>query len=366
MIVTHQMTFLRVPSFIALMLGFILPANGMVFWNADNSANQTDPGTGVPWGSVAKVVDSGLTLLSGSAVYLGNGYMLTANHVTMDATFSYVSFDGVTTFQIDSSFNDGVRPAGKQVASNVDMAVFKLTTIPSGPSAVQLLSTPDELIASATQVGWGVGRDPGTSLSSLSVPWGNASTSAHRWGVNEPKAVTNISFGSGSYEALVTIAGASPSPTFSPTGLGDSESAATLYDSGSGLFQVIASQWQLIGLTTGVDVAGTSLFGNDKTVSPHGDGNYFVRISTYESQIVALIPEPTTPAILAFSAALLFFSVRFRREAFRRQPQFALASRDFSAKFPTPCQPLPSSSDLSSTSSASPHSLRPGPRISPR
>jgi hypothetical protein len=338
----------------------------MIFWNADNSANQTDPGTGVPWGSVAKVVNSGLTLLSGSAVYLGNGYMLTANHVTMDATFSYVSFDGITTFQIDSSFNDGIRPAGKQVASNLDMAVFKLTTIPSGPSAVQLLSTPTELIASATQVGWGVGRDPGTALSSTSVPWGDTSTSAHRWGVNEPKALTNIPFGSGSYEALVTIAGASPSPTFSPAGLGDSESAATLYDSGSGLFQVIAGQWQLIGLTTGVDQTGTSSFGNDKTVSPRGDGNYFVRISTYESQIVALIPEPSTSAILAFSAAFLCFFIQIRRREPQSQPQFALASRDFSAKFPTPCQPLPSSSDLSSTFSASPHSLRPGPRISPR
>lgn len=138
-----------------LVLGLALQAHGMLFWNEDNSANQTDPGTGVPWGSVGKVTNSAQTLLSGSAIYLGNGYLLTANHVTMNGTFSFVTFDGVSTFQIDSSFNDGTRTAGKQVASNVDMAVFKLTTIPSGLTAVNLLATPDELVASSTLVGWG-------------------------------------------------------------------------------------------------------------------------------------------------------------------------------------------------------------------
>lgn len=290
-------------------MGFVFQAQGMLFWNLDNSANQTDPGSGVPWGSVGKVVNSSMSLLSGSAIYLGNGYLLTANHVTMDTTYSFVTFDGVNTFQIDPTFKAGTRTIGKQVDPNVDMAVFKLTTIPAGLTAVNLLTTPDELVASATMVGWGVGRNPATPLQSTSVPWGNASTSAKRWGLNEPKALANIAFGSGSYEAIVTYAGGTGA-SFNPDGLGDAEASATLYDSGSGLFQEISGQWYLIGLTTEVDQLNTTSFGNDQTAVPHGDGNYFVRISTYDQQITALIPEPSTLGILGF--AVVFSFVFFR------------------------------------------------------
>lgn len=299
------------PAGAALILGFALQAHGMLFWNEDNSANLTDPGTGVPWGSVGKVTNSGLTLLSGSAIYLGNGYLLSANHVTMNATYSFVSFDGASTFQIDSSFNDGSRTAGKQVAPNVDMAVFKLTTIPSGLTAVNLLGAPDELVASSTLVGWGVGRNPLTPLESTSVPWGSDSTAAKRWGLNEPKAFANITYGSGSYEALVAYAGGTGG-AFSPGGLGDSEASATLYDSGSGLFQQISGQWYLIGLTTEVDQLNTTLFGNDQVATPHGDASYFVRISTYDSQIMALIPEPSAAAMLAMAAAIWIFVLHRR------------------------------------------------------
>lgn len=299
-----------------LVLGFALQANGMLFWNEDNSANLTDPGTGVSWGSVAKVTNSSQTLLSGSAIYLGDGYLLTANHVTMNGTYSYVTFDGVSTFQIDSSFNDGTRTAGKQVASNVDMAVFKLTTIPSGLTAVNLLGAPDELVAASTLIGWGVGRNPLTPLESDSVPWGSSSTAAKRWGLNEPKALANVTYGSGSYEALVTYAGGTGG-SFSPEGLGNSEASATLYDSGSGLFQQISGQWYLIGLTTEVDQLNTTLFGNDQVATPHGDANYFVRISTYDSQIMALIPEPA-PAMLTLSAAALLMLVVCRRSRLQR------------------------------------------------
>jgi len=302
---------------LTLLLGLILPARGMLFWNKDNSANQTDPGTGVPWGSVAKVVNSGLSALSGSAIYLGNGYLLTANHVTMNSTYAFVTFDGVNTFQIDTGFKAGVRTAGKQVAPNVDLAVFKLTTLPSGITPATLLSTPDELEAGATMVGWGVGRNPATALESTSVPWGTSSTSAKRWGVNEPKALANISYGSYNYEALITYAGGTGA-SFNPDGLGDSEASATLYDSGSGLFQFLSGQWQLIGLTTSVDQNNTTTFGNDQTALPHGDANYFVRISSYESAITALIPEPSIPAMLGISALIAFGIARHR--ARRLQP----------------------------------------------
>lgn len=285
-------------SILILALG-VGSSHALVLWNLDNSANQTDPGTGVPWNAVAKVVNSDGSLLSGSAVYLGDGYLLTANHVTMDLTYSYITFDGVEFFSIDPTFNDGSRDYGKQVAAGVDMAVFKLTSIPVSATAVTLLPSADEKFGatnSATLIGWGVGRDNASPLETNSVTWGALGTSAKRWGVNAPRTTNTISYDSYSYEAIITYAGNTNSIFPGNRGLGDAEAAATVYDSGSGLFQYIDGEWFLIGLTTAVDTGGTSEYGDDS--SGGGDANYFARISSYEGEITALVPEPSTVSLL--------------------------------------------------------------------
>ena len=292
------------------MLAGAVPANALVLWGLDNTANRSDPGTGAPWGAVAKVVNASGSLLSGSAVYLGNGYLLTANHVTMDLTYSFVTFDQVEFFSIDPTFNDGVRSYGKQIASGVDMAVFKLTSIPVSATAATMLSSASEQVASATLIGWGVGRDPSIPVASTNVTWGDATTSDKRWGVNEPKFS-----GTNPYAFIGAIAGATGAE-FDPDGLGDSEASATLYDSGSGLFQKIGSNWYLIGLTTAVEGGGSSVYGNDTASgSGRGTANYFVRVSGYDEQVTALIPEPSTVSLLALAGATLAWTLirRHRR-----------------------------------------------------
>jgi hypothetical protein len=304
-----------------LLLAMHLPAPGLVLWGLDNSANQTDPGSGAPWSAVAKVTNSGGSLIEGSAVYLGNGFMLTANHVTMNLTYSFVTFDQVETFAIDPTFNDGVRTYGKQVAPGVDLAVFKLTSIPVSATAAVLLPTANESFgasSSATLVGWGVGRSASSPVGTNTVGWGDAATSDKRWGLNAPRASTSVSYsvGSSSYtnSSLVTYAGTTNSPIPGNKGLGSSEAGATLYDSGSGLFQQIDSQWYLVGLTTAVQsqTASSTTFGLDSSGS--GDANYFARISSYDEQITALVPEPSTVTLLALSgAAAVVFAFRRRR-----------------------------------------------------
>ena len=295
------------------------PAPALVLWGLDNSANQSDPGTGAPWGAVAKVTNSDGSLIEGSAVYLGNGFMLTANHVTMNLTYSFVTFDEVETFAIDPTFNDGVRSYGKQVAPGVDMAVFKLTSIPVSATAAVLLPTATESFSassSATLVGWGVGRNASSPVGTNTVGWDNATTSDKRWGLNAPRGANNLSYTLGSqnylYEALITYAGTTNSPNPANKGLGSSEAGATLYDSGSGLFQEIGGDWYLIGLTTAVQSNGTTTYGADS--SGGGDANYFARISTYDEQITALVPEPSTLSLLALSgAAAAAMAIRRRR-----------------------------------------------------
>lgn len=278
------------------------PASGMVFWNLDNSANQSDPGTGVPWGSVAAVSNSSGTLRSGSAIYLGGGYMLTANHVTMNTTYSRVTFNGADFYEIDPAFKAGSRWAGKQVLSGsdsvvLDMAVFKLKIAPLDIAPVSLLPVGVEQVAPATMVGWGVGRAESSALGNATVSWGNESTSARRWGLNVPRSVGDVAYGGYSFTSIITIAGGNGTG-FDPDGLGNAEAAVTLLDSGSGLFQELAGDWYLIGLANTVErQAGgnTSTFGNDSTsLAGRGDANFFTRISEYHSQILAMVPEPST------------------------------------------------------------------------
>ena len=288
------------------------PAPALVLWGLDNSANLTDPGTGAPWNAVAKVTNSDGSLIEGSAVYLGEGFMLTANHVTMNLTYSFVTFDKVETFAIDPTFNDGVRAYGKQVAPGVDMAVIKLTSIPVSASAATLLPTATESFgasSSATMVGWGVGRSAAAPVGTNTVSWGDATTSDKRWGLNAPRDTSNVAYTLGSndylYEALITYAGNTNAPNPNNKGLGDSEAGATLYDSGSGLFQQIGNEWYLIGLTTAVQrqTANSTTFGLDSTGG--GDANYFARISSYHEEITALVPEPSTLSLLTMAGAAL-------------------------------------------------------------
>jgi len=284
-------------------------SRAVVLFNLPNSANQSDPGTGVPWGSVAKVSDSAGGSQTGSAVHIGNGYLLTANHVTINATSRFVTFDNSTFYEIDPSFKAGSRQYGKQVAANVDMAVIKLTTIPVGVPSAVVLPNGQELIAPATLIGWGFGRDPSAPLGSAVVNWGSTSTAAKRWGFNVPRDAVAIAYDSYSYEALRTVTGG----TSNPSGLGDAEAGLTTYDSGGGLFQQLGGSWYLIGVNAAAESNPTT-FGPDRisNILSRGDYNYFGRVSAYDTQILALVPEPDS-GLLAAAAMTILGAVAMHR-----------------------------------------------------
>ena len=267
-----------------------LPALGIINFGLDNSGNLTDPGTGAPFDAVARVSSSGGGSPAGSAIHLGNGYMLTADHV---ANRSHVSFDGTIEYARDTSF------APVQVAPGVDMKVFRLNTTPS-VSAVKLLDSSTELIAEATMVGWGRGRDSTVPVNSATVSWGGDSTIDKRWGLNVPRAtlLVDYSFGGKDYEfaGLGTVLG---SDSDTPAGLGANEGALTTYDSGSGLFQLISGEWSLIGVAVTVQTNGSSTFAGDSLDdATRGDLNAYARVSTYHDAIVGIVPEARNFALL--------------------------------------------------------------------
>lgn len=259
-------------------------AQALIFYNASNSSNLTDPGDGFQFDAVARISSAqnptSLGQINGSAIHLGGGYMLTANHVGT-STGNEVTFDGSTFYQIDGSFTP------TQVAANVDMKVFKLNANPGGISAVDIYTGSSENIGNAYLVGWGVGRDA-TALGSSSVGWGGHTTSDKRWGINRPEDFINVPYQSGSYTAIRTTLG---SPSGTPSGIGDLETAVTDKDSGSAMFQYLDGSWQLIGVATAVETSGTSLFGDDVPSSANSHDNFFARVAPYSSDILILIPE---------------------------------------------------------------------------
>ena len=296
------------------MMALLPKASALVLWNLDNVATQTDPGGGLPWDTVGRVAGTDLSLVSstGSAIHLGGGYMLTANHVTLTSS-QRVTFDGVTSFAVDMTFNSNNGTVlGKQVASGVDLKVFKLTSTPSVGSVI--LDSTGGFEASATLVGYGVGRGA-TALGNSTVAWGNTSsldTVAKRWGTNVPRQLSSISGGGYTYNALISVAGAS---TGTPAGLGNSEASISLIDSGSAMFQNISGAWRLIGVGTAVEQqsgGSTTTFGND-AVTGGGDENYHVQISSYRTQILGIIPEPASISLLLATAGCALLVVRRSR-----------------------------------------------------
>jgi hypothetical protein len=83
------------------LIGMAQSAEAMILFGLDNTANPTDSKTGVPVESVGFLSSAGMAGPSGSAVHLGGGYMLTANHAGMAP---YVTFDGATFYERDRSY----------------------------------------------------------------------------------------------------------------------------------------------------------------------------------------------------------------------------------------------------------------------
>jgi hypothetical protein len=255
-----------------------------------NVINTTDPGAGLPWDEVARVTNvSASHSSSGTAIHIGGGYMLTANHVSLGQ--GYVSFDGSTTYQI-------LGGSAVQVSSGsdvIDLKVFQLSTNP-GSTGVDLFPEYakglETLFGAATHVGWGVGHHPVDADNPWT--WGDAATSSKRWGVNDFEFALTLNYSAGGvdygFESLATALDSDAT---------SNEAAATLYDSGSGLFiQDGVGDWYLAATMVTVSSNGSSTFG----VEDAQDMNYAVRIAEYANEISLLMTDPiAVPEVSAFT-----------------------------------------------------------------
>ena len=111
----------RTPILTALALTALArQASGIITISSDG-INQSAPANGAPWDYVAELSDGFGPRASG--VYLGNGYILTANHI--DTDINSVFLDNVT-YGVDSSFTP-------VAISGTDMRIIKLSADPGVP-----------------------------------------------------------------------------------------------------------------------------------------------------------------------------------------------------------------------------------------
>lgn len=253
-----------------------------------------------------------------SGIYLGAGWVLTAAHVGAgNISFSGISYSPLAGSSIVLTNSTIGR------TTNTDLLMFQLASTPAGLGPLTLASSAPTLGTGVTMIG--AGRDRGDftkwNVNTNTTPWTwtvtssvtpNAAgyqtldTNSMRWGTN---TVSTANFwvpgtnGSPDVRSFVT--------TFTDTASASDEAQAVLGDSGGAVFSKKESGWELSGAIFAV--GGYSGQPSAATNAIFGNVTYSADLSYYAPQIMSIVPEPSTYALVAFSAAALAFARRRRR-----------------------------------------------------
>ena len=293
--------------FAALILVLTPAAHAVVINTLSGNGNTNAPADDPGWANVGYINGA-------SGIYLGAGWVLTAAHVGAgNITFSGTSYAPLagTTVQLTNN------TIGR--TTNTDLLMFQLASAPAGLGSLTLASTAPTLGAGVTMIG--AGRDRGAftqwSVNTGASPWkwtevsagGNFAgyqtleSSLMRWGTNTVSA-TDVWVGNApDVKSFAT--------TFNATGFDNNEAQAVLGDSGGAVFTKKESVWELSGVM--FTVAGFEEQPSAATTPVFGNATYSADLSYYAPQIMSIIPEPSTYALLAFSAAALAFANRRKR-----------------------------------------------------
>ncbi|MBI83274.1 MAG: hypothetical protein CMJ81_08775 [Planctomycetaceae bacterium] len=276
-----------------ILSGMPFPAHAVIVAVPDNvtspvNLHQTTPANGAPWDHVGNIVGA-----NGSAVYLGNGWAITAKHVGVTGNFE---LNGTTY----TSSGPSVELAG------VDMELFQLDTLPP-ESGVRLRETPVTTGEQITLIGYGFNRNSGeiplTIDGFLADGYERATTNLKTWGTNQVTAVNLLfpAIGTG-----FTADFDDPHPGLNNAGADSDEAIATLGDSGSAAFTFDGLQWELAGLTvtaSSINQANTNyvFYSQPNLESITG----FLAIDNQRTTIQVTIPEPASACLMLLAVILL-------------------------------------------------------------
>lgn len=246
-------------AFTCLMLAG--PATAVLIASGDGTGNVTAPPADPGWSNVGSI--NGL-----SGVYLGGGWVLTANHVGIGP----IALDGVSYAAAPES---GIR-LEHTPGVPTDLLLFRLIADPNLPSLPVPGVAPT--LGSATTI-VGFGRDRGVPYTFTGhAGWRWAYTYAKRWGTN---AVNQASSDRTINGSLLRAFGM----TFDDLGGSVPEAIVTTGDSGGAAF--------IDGSLAGILVAKWSFGGQTASSSVFGNGSYVADLSYYRNQLIQAIATVT-------------------------------------------------------------------------
>lgn len=278
----------------AALLGVLLllpapDARGVIIDTLTGAGNVTAPPDDPGWANVG-------TVNNGSGVYLGNRWMITANHVGSGDT----TLNGATYAVVPGSTIVLTNAGAPGRTANTDLLLYRLTTDPGLPTLAIAATTPEDT-AAVTMIG--AGRDRGAFTSWLvdttttpntwtvddvnptaaGYQW--AATRGMRWGTNTVAGeAVWIDYNPGFFVSSFTF-----KTQFADLGGDSTEAMAAVGDSGGGVFLKNGAAWELAGIMLAIDAysgqpGGTAVFGNN---------TYSADLSYYRPQIVGVVPEPS-------------------------------------------------------------------------
>jgi len=260
----------------------------------------------VGWGSNGVAASD-----AGSAIYVGNRWVLTANHTKGNRITLGETFGGGNTFTIDPA-TPGVRlrnPAGLKLSNGTDatgftdLYMFRLPEDPrlAGLATLDIIQNTPSVNDSVVMIGTGVERGserktfPGGTL--VGYEW-SATSRPKVWGENTVAGDQNgnTGFVFNNLGATVSTFG-----TLFDNVAGRSEAQASNKDSGGAVFVDVTGNgdWQLGGVIVALS-GPLNPQPNQVSVLGNSNGTFAVDLSVYRDQILTIraVPEPSSVMIL--------------------------------------------------------------------
>jgi hypothetical protein len=275
-----------------LVLAPATPAAGVIIRGGDGSGNNTAPDDDPGW---ANVGEPG----GGNAVYVGNGWMLTAAHVGP----APVLLGGKRYEVVPNTWHrisDPSRPG-----QTTDLGLFQIAGHPTGVRNLSICREPPPTGTSVLAIGNGRNRAPDLTtwyVDTHSQPnvWRDspfpagrsirkgfkyANGQAKRWGKNQVNRICpEQDCGQGTACVIEMV--------FHPTGgCGDDEMQVSSHDSGGALFRKFNGTWQLAGIL----VTKGFQSGQPNDTAVFGNLSYAIDLSAYANEIKTTVYGPDDP-----------------------------------------------------------------------
>lgn len=246
----------------------------------------------------------------GSGTYLGNGWVLTANHIGGGA----ITLNDGKTYQMEPGSGRQLVNPGNQ--SPTDLYLFKVTTDPGLPWLNVATATGTNDIVLMIGAGMTRGSEKYWSVDTNRLPWtwnevvsGTYNAQGYTllaqrsmgWGVNVVTSKGPVTVGTTPVDAAFGTTFSTG--LFSPPYDGY-EGQASTGDSGGGVFRMNGSRWELAGIMVGV----TPPFSGQPASALFDYGHtYMADLPAYRDQIVAItaVPEPGALLLVAVGAGIL-------------------------------------------------------------